>query len=756
MSSTQFQSGEAARLKDMLFGEESRALAEIRERVAAHDARIGSAERMQRSVAEVIAQALRDAQVSQHEQLAAAVSPFVVATVRREILNSRNDLVDALHPMMGHLMSAYVTNGLRDFLHQTDRRLESGLSPRRWRLRIKSALTGVPVAEIVLRERKVAKVSDILLLKRGSGALIDHWRAEPDAAGAQNSALLSGMLAAVTDFAREAFADGKSELRTLDIGAAKVYVRASPAYLIAVKCVGSLSAAAERKIDRVALRAFEDYGDVLASDGRDGDAARRVLPALAARLAEALAPDLTDDALRTGRPRYVMTVLALLCLMGFATAGRTIVKRVEAAAQQREIEKVVAETEAFRGMPVTVRQDNGRFVVAGVAPSREAAAALSKTLQEATNGAPIDVSMATGLVVSSVGLASDAVSSVTDTLSRTVEAVSVATDAAVKHVVDLSSGAVNTASGVVGGAGKTASGAVSDVSAAAVKTVDGVAKTVGAATTQTLGAVEALAQRLASLEASLAASPAGAAAALPSKLSEMEARLEARANERAAAELNERLRALKKTLPDAGPDAAQLRDQVAALQKEVGAARARIKTAAPGATVDTLAALSAKVAGAERDAAVSAANERAALALALPDESAPGGKSDAKRGGGKGKARRADPEDWSFAETPVAFNPEPYSSEATIRDLAARVRGSAAGPRLNGRPMGQVLAEGGPLAAAAPGRLSGPGAAPAGASNPVGAVGGVVNGAVGATQNLLGGVLGGVNATVQGLSGGKK
>ncbi|MDZ4790829.1 MAG: hypothetical protein SGJ17_06390 [Hyphomicrobiales bacterium] len=267
MSDLALKTGDVGRLKDLLFGEERRLLSEVQQLVTRHDERIGTDDRLQQSVSHIIALALRDVQIKQHEQLAATISPLVMAGVKREILNSRNDLIDAMHPMMGSMMSAYVTNGLRDFLHQTDRRLESGLSPRRWRLRIKSALTGVPVHELVLRERNLVKVVDILLLKRGSGVLVDRGQAEPDEAGApsQNPALQSGMPSAITDFAREAFSDGKSELRTLDIGSARIFLRSSPAYLVAVRCVGQTSSGAEKKIDRAVLRAFEDYSDALSA-----------------------------------------------------------------------------------------------------------------------------------------------------------------------------------------------------------------------------------------------------------------------------------------------------------------------------------------------------------------------------------------------------------------------------------------------------------------------------------------------------------
>ncbi len=715
MSDVALKTAEVGRIKDLLFGEERRLLKEVQQLVSRHDERIGTDDRLQQSVSHIIALALRDAQINQHEQLAAAISPLVMAGVKREILNSRHDLVDAMHPMMGHMMSTYVTNGLRDFLHQTDRRLENGLSPRRWRLRLKSAISGVPVHELILRERKLVKVEDILLLRRGSGALIDRWQAEPDsepAKGGRNPALLSSMLSAITEFARDAFSDGKSELRALDIGSARILLRASPAYLVGIKCVGKMSAAAEKKIDRAVLRAFEDYSDALSSDARDGSAMRRVLPALAERLSEALAPEMADDAMRTGRLRYVTILATLLALMGFAATGRHIAMSFEASAKQREIEAVISYAEEFKGLPIAVRQDSsGRgFLVSGVAPSQDAAIALSSAIQEVAGPVPVTINLVTGLVTSTAGLVGETLNVVTGLVDGTLRT-------AVNTLDKTVSTAVNTVDKTV----STVVNLADKATQATVKTVDGVLQTTANVVTQTASAVETLTKRLGSLEQSLAvAEPGGKVlrlpkpiAELPQKLADAEERIKQGADERSLADLTGRLQALKQNLKSSAlsspndPESARLEQAVAVLQNDIGALRSRSKSNGPasgaGVAPEDMNALLVKVASVEREAVVApfkrqvqtlsdSLRDLKARLSADPEFAGDKGERQSRKarkdeGGGALKGDFDLAGELQRSLTPAAIDAEPYSAEASVRDLAARVKGTAVGPKMNGAPM---------------------------------------------------------------------
>ena len=86
--------------------------------------RAGTTERFEKSVAGVLDGALRQAEVERHQELAAAMAPLVVRTVKTEIRNSRDELVEALYPMTGRMVQAYVASAMKDLANDINRRLE--------------------------------------------------------------------------------------------------------------------------------------------------------------------------------------------------------------------------------------------------------------------------------------------------------------------------------------------------------------------------------------------------------------------------------------------------------------------------------------------------------------------------------------------------------------------------------------------------------------------------------------------------------
>ncbi len=368
-----------------------RAFAAIRRIVGDHDRLVGSSQRLRSSVAAIITDALREAEISHHDELAHVISPLVVAVVKREIANSRESMVDALYPLMGRLVAAYAVSGFRDFLYETDRRLHNALSGRSVRLRWKSMVLGVPYRELALREHAGLQVRELLLIEKRSGVPVDRWLAAPESAQAGNEALFGGLLAAITGFASETLAQDHGELRALDLGSARVYVRATPAYLVAAKCVGKPTRDVERRLDGAFYSVLEEYSRDLARPAAAAQSPRRLLPALAERLNFALASADRDRAGQRGKPVLAFAALAAAASFAFAAIGYPIVETARAAQLRERVREAITRTEAVKGYPFGVEiAANGRSViVTGLAPSREAGAELSKSIADAAGAVPV-------------------------------------------------------------------------------------------------------------------------------------------------------------------------------------------------------------------------------------------------------------------------------------------------------------------------------------------------------------------------------
>ena len=177
------------------------------------------------------------------------MAPLVVTTIKAELKNSQDEMVEALYPITGRLVKAYVASAIKDLTEEMNRRLEQNPVM----LRLQSLTTGRSVGELALAGTQDFEILELFLIRRGSGELVAHW---PEAASGREQ-LMSGVLAAVNAFANEAFAADEGALRQIDLGEEAVYLRGSQLYLLAAKCSGTAPKGVEQALDDAFLATIE-------------------------------------------------------------------------------------------------------------------------------------------------------------------------------------------------------------------------------------------------------------------------------------------------------------------------------------------------------------------------------------------------------------------------------------------------------------------------------------------------------------------
>jgi outer membrane protein OmpA-like peptidoglycan-associated protein len=245
--------GGVERLKELLFDSEARAFSELTRRVDQVFDRAGTEERFRGSVAEVLDGALRAAEVSRHAELSSAVAPLIVKTIKTEIRNSQDELVEAIYPATGRIVQAYLTSALRDLANDINRRFE--LNPVM--LRLRSLITGKSVAELAIAATQRLRLEEVYLIRRGSGELMARWPEVRNPNGGRDH-VMSGVLAAINEYSSKALQDQGAALRQIDFGERRLYLRASPLYLLAAKCSGTAAASVESTLDDAFLGAIEE------------------------------------------------------------------------------------------------------------------------------------------------------------------------------------------------------------------------------------------------------------------------------------------------------------------------------------------------------------------------------------------------------------------------------------------------------------------------------------------------------------------
>lgn len=373
------------RLKSLLFLPESQRLAKIEAVVASLDRQVGTQDRMQAATAQVLADALRKAEVADHERLSAAIAPLVVSVIRSEITNSKDMMVEALYPITGRLVSAGIGVAFAEMLAEINARLDRLLSVNQFKLRYLAWRTGRPISELMLAQDQHGTLLRLLYMERGSGHLLAQWQADH---GTDSRAdLVSGMLAALQNFAQTALGDDLGQLRTLDMGERRIYLRTSASHIVAAEFAGILQPQQLQQLDN----GFYDLLDASAS-GVQGNA-----DALAA-----FALSLNDHAqkpeARTKRvsPLAIIGVLVLAAAAWWGWGAWRNWQKSEAMAAA--LSQYRADHGALTGWPLKVVTDNRARVVQveGLVPEVGARAALADALAKAA--APYRLKMQVGVV----------------------------------------------------------------------------------------------------------------------------------------------------------------------------------------------------------------------------------------------------------------------------------------------------------------------------------------------------------------------
>jgi outer membrane protein OmpA-like peptidoglycan-associated protein len=361
---------DVSKLKELLFESESRTLSDLSQRMDLVFERAGSQERFTASVAGVLDDALRQAEIDHHAELSQAIAPLIVKTIKTEIRGSQDELAEALYPAMGRMVTAYIASAIHDLMDDINRRLES--NP--FMLRVRSLLTGRPVAELAFAEGQRLRIDEIFLIRRGSGALMGHW---PVGAGAsEHDRRVSGVLTAINEVATEAFEAEQSALRRIDLGNSLVLLRASPAYLLAAKCRGVAPASVEHIIDQHFVDAIERLRALLNGASEVSERAVNMLLAdLAAKLDLAMAEQHAKFSGRRSRlsPAAVLVWSASLLLAGW---GAWSAYSSYATGQTRGIaERVIAAQSELNGYPVHVgvERRGAEVSLLGLVPTVDAA-----------------------------------------------------------------------------------------------------------------------------------------------------------------------------------------------------------------------------------------------------------------------------------------------------------------------------------------------------------------------------------------------
>jgi hypothetical protein len=213
--------------------------------------------------------------LADEDALAETVSPIIGDAISRKIRANREEMVEALYPIIAQTVVRAVSEAIRDLARTIDARMRTTLNAKAiWR-QLVARLKGVSGPEIALRESLPFSVDEAFLIHRESGLLLCH--VSRHVAASPDSDLISGMLTAIRDFARDAFGRGTAgDLDEIQYGEQRILIMSAQYVFLAVVVDGTEPPGFRAQMRERVLEISQEHRPIL----RDYDGNRERLSAV--------------------------------------------------------------------------------------------------------------------------------------------------------------------------------------------------------------------------------------------------------------------------------------------------------------------------------------------------------------------------------------------------------------------------------------------------------------------------------------------
>ena len=164
----------------------------------------------------------------------ATIMKRVTPAISKGIADNKETMIDALYPIMGGMISKYVTQAIKELMETINKKIENGLSFERYKRKAKAKLTGVSETELLLEESSNATISSLFVIQKESSLLIAEAHLEDKEI--DDAHMVASMASAIKDFINDWAQNNEmgSEVQILSYGNATLYIEsAGSVFLVA-------------------------------------------------------------------------------------------------------------------------------------------------------------------------------------------------------------------------------------------------------------------------------------------------------------------------------------------------------------------------------------------------------------------------------------------------------------------------------------------------------------------------------------------
>ncbi len=261
-------------LKELMMGDEQRAIALLRERLDTLDEE--SVERLARDLAAALRRRREEGEAS-FDEFVAALQSGTESAIQRSVSEDKSRLSKALFPIMGPAIRNYVIDLFRGMVEDLNETIRDTTSAERLKWRAQAKLAGKSYSEYVLLKTRSFRIDEAYLMQRETGLLLMHAARNPEEEADEEADLVSGMFTAIRSFVRDSFADedapddDSSELDSFTFGEREVLIEAGPGMVLAAVAHGVPPGSTREELKAILEELHAHLGDRL--DHFSGDTA---------------------------------------------------------------------------------------------------------------------------------------------------------------------------------------------------------------------------------------------------------------------------------------------------------------------------------------------------------------------------------------------------------------------------------------------------------------------------------------------------
>jgi len=217
--------GEMQQLRSLLFQAEIDKIGDLERRLNNQAAKT-------HDVSNVIAEAVV-MRSSKDNMLQRAFEPIVESSLKASLKKNPNNFINVLFPLIGSTIRRSISESLNSMLGNFSKTLELSFSIKGLKWRLEALRSGKPFSEIVMLRTMVYRVDQVFLIHNETGLVLAH--VVHDGVASKDADLVSGMLTAVQDFARDCFSNegDSSSLNSLKMDEYTIYIVRGPMAYIA-------------------------------------------------------------------------------------------------------------------------------------------------------------------------------------------------------------------------------------------------------------------------------------------------------------------------------------------------------------------------------------------------------------------------------------------------------------------------------------------------------------------------------------------